>query len=153
MAHVWIITVLSLWICCFSSGYTKEEACKWDLENERGLDPESFDDGANSVHLPHISDSIGCQQACCRKGDCQLAMLGTPADGTAECFLVSCMKDGKDVCVLRHSSQFKVFRKVTPAAQQAEGNARNGTCTGRLTRSQNALYILEWIRLKCLTLL
>lgn len=146
MAHFWIIIGLNLWICCISSGYATEEACKWDLKDELGLDPQSFDDGASSAHLPNISDSIGCQLACCRKGDCQLAILGTPADGTAECFLVSCMKDGKDVCVLRHSSQFKVFRKmVSPAAQLTEGYARLGTCAGRLTWSKNALSILEWI--------
>lgn len=134
MAHFWIIMGLNLWICYISSASTTEEPCKWDMKDEFGLHPQTFDDGASSVHLPNISDSIGCQLACCRKRDCQLAMLGTPADGTTECFLVSCVKDGKDVCALRPNSQFKVFRKMAPA-QPTEGFSRIRTCAGR----QNAV--------------
>ncbi|XP_041919758.1 kunitz-type protease inhibitor 2 [Alosa sapidissima] len=138
MAHFWITIGVYLSICYICSGYAREEACKWNLNAELGLDPQSFDDGASYIaHLPNISDSIGCQSACCRRGDCQLAILGTPADGTAECFLVSCVNDGKDVCVLRPSSQFQVFRKmlVSPA-QPTEGYARLHTCTECCTSPQ-----------------
>lgn len=88
------------------------------------LDPRSLDNGASSDHLPYVSDSAICQAACCGKDDCHLAMMATPADdGTPECFLVNCMKDGNDVCVLQPSNGFKVFRK-TPSA------AKSGTCAG-----------------------
>ena len=141
MGHFWTIVDVYLSICCICSVYAIKEACKWDRSGELGLDPQSLDDGASySAHLPNISDSDGCQMACCLREDCQLAMLGTPADGTTECFLVNCLKDGKDVCILRPSSQFKVFRKmqVSPA-QLSEGHTRDGTCTGRLTGLLSAI--------------
>ncbi|KAL2096432.1 hypothetical protein ACEWY4_008580 [Coilia grayii] len=125
MVYFWTTTVVYLLLCCICSGYATNSTCKWRLYDDLGLDVRSLDDGANyAAHLPDISDSNGCQMACCARDDCQLAILGTPADdGVAECFLVSCMKDGNDVCRLQPSSQFKVFRKMASPAQSA------GTCT------------------------
>ncbi|KAF4104058.1 kunitz-type protease inhibitor 2 isoform X2 [Onychostoma macrolepis] len=124
-------------LCCLSV----LNACKWDPDSEleQGLDVSSFDNGAAYLaHLPEITDAEQCQSACCERDDCQLAVIGTPADdGSPECFLVSCMKDGKDVCVLTQSTQFKVYRKILDSTDQkpqneAEVRSVNGTDHCRL---------------------
>ncbi|KAL0174120.1 hypothetical protein M9458_030088, partial [Cirrhinus mrigala] len=96
---------------CFTATIVGFLYCLWDPDTklEQGLDISSFDNGAAYLaHLPNISDAEQCQNACCEREDCQIALIGTPADGRPECILVSCMKDGKDVCVLTQSTQFKV---------------------------------------------
>ncbi|XP_023822337.1 kunitz-type protease inhibitor 2 isoform X1 [Salvelinus sp. IW2-2015] len=118
MKQVWSYGVLFLLRAVLVRGQFDEEkqGCAWDVDTnpDQGLDPKSLEAGARHLaHLPEISDSKGCQDACCGNQDCQLALIGTPADGTSECFLVSCMKDGKDVCVLQFDTQFKVYRKKT----------------------------------------
>ncbi|KAI2656123.1 Actinia tenebrosa protease inhibitor [Labeo rohita] len=100
-------------------------ACNWDPDTklEQGLDMSSFDNGAAYLaHLPDISDAEQCQNACCEREDCQIALIGTPADGKLQCILVSCMKDGKDVCVFTQSTQFKVYRKIVHRADQESQN-------------------------------
>ncbi|XP_067102639.1 kunitz-type protease inhibitor 2 [Osmerus mordax] len=90
--------------------------CAWDTEAdpEQGLEPMSYENGArNLAHLPEITDMEGCQRACCNNKDCQLAMIGRPADGMAQCYLVTCIKDGQDVCTLGPSTQFQVYRKTS----------------------------------------
>uniref|UniRef100_A0A8C2HN19 Serine peptidase inhibitor, Kunitz type, 2 n=1 Tax=Cyprinus carpio TaxID=7962 RepID=A0A8C2HN19_CYPCA len=118
MAQVCFTASLVGLLCCLSV----LNACKWDpdTELEQGLDISSFDNGAAYLaHLPEITDAERCQSACCERDDCQLAVIGTPADdGRPECILVSCMKDGKDVCVLTQSTQFKVYRKILDSADQ-----------------------------------
>ncbi|XP_051534832.1 kunitz-type serine protease inhibitor 6-like [Myxocyprinus asiaticus] len=132
MAQVWFTASFVGVLCSLSA----LKACTWDsnTELEQGLDPRSFDDGAGYLaHLPNISDAEECQQACCDKDECQLALIGTPADGKPECMLVSCMKDGKDVCVLMPSTQFKVYRKTQVISadeerqNEADVNAVNTT--------------------------
>lgn len=118
MKQAWSCGVLFLLLAVPVRGQLDEEkqGCAWDVDTnpDQGLDPKSLEAGARHLaHLPEISDSKGCQDACCGNRDCQLALIGTPADGTPECFLVSCMKDGKDVCVLQFDTQFKVYRKKT----------------------------------------
>lgn len=118
MKQVWSGGVLFVLLAVLVRGQLDEEkqGCAWDVDTnpDQGLDPKSLEAGARHLaHLPEISDSKGCQDACCGNRDCQLALIGTPADGTPECFLVSCMKDGKDVCVLQFDTQFKVYRKKT----------------------------------------
>ncbi|XP_077064713.1 kunitz-type protease inhibitor 2 isoform X2 [Siphateles boraxobius] len=96
-------------------------ACEWDPDTavEQGLDLSSFDNGAAYLaYLPEISDKEQCQNACCEREDCQIALIGTPADGSPECRLVNCLKDGKDVCVLTQSTQFQVYRKFRDTADQ-----------------------------------
>lgn len=123
MAQVCFTASLVGLLCCLSV----LNACKWDpdTELEQGLDISSFDNGAAYLaHLPEITDAERCQSACCERDDCQLAVIGTPADdGRPECILVSCMKDGKDVCVLTQSTQFKVYRKILDSADQETRNA------------------------------
>ncbi|XP_016308370.1 papilin-like isoform X1 [Sinocyclocheilus anshuiensis] len=118
MAQVCFTASLVGLLCCLSV----LNACTWDpdTELEQGLDISSFDNGAAYLaHLPEITDAEQCQSACCERDDCQLAVIGTPADdGRPECILVSCMKDGKDVCVLTQSTQFKVYRKILDSADQ-----------------------------------
>ncbi|XP_052432894.1 kunitz-type protease inhibitor 2-like isoform X1 [Carassius gibelio] len=132
MAQVCFTASLVGFICCLSV----LNACKWDpdTELEQGLDVSSFDNGASHLaHLPEITDAERCQRACCERDDCQLAVIGTPADdGRPECILVSCIKDGKDVCVLTQSTQFKVYRKIPDSADpepqnKAEVRSKRGT--------------------------
>ncbi|XP_073674045.1 kunitz-type protease inhibitor 2 [Garra rufa] len=121
MAQVCFTATIVGFLCCLSV----LNACKWDpdTELEQGLDISSFDNGAAYLaHLPEISDAEQCQNACCEREDCQIALIGTPADGRPECILVSCMKDGKDVCVLTESPQFKVYRKIQQSADQESQN-------------------------------
>ncbi|XP_041733425.1 tissue factor pathway inhibitor [Coregonus clupeaformis] len=125
MKQVWSGGVLFLLLVVLARGQLDEEkqGCAWDVDTDpdQGLDPKSLEAGARHLaHLPEM-DCKGCQDACCGDQDCQLALIGTPADGTSECFLVSCMKDGKDVCVLQSDSQFKVYRKKTqPKTKKVE---------------------------------
>ncbi|XP_070983215.1 kunitz-type protease inhibitor 2-like isoform X2 [Oncorhynchus clarkii lewisi] len=118
MKQVWSSGVLFALLAVLVRGQLGEEkqGCAWDVDadTDQGLDPKSLDAGASYLaHLPEISDSMGCQEACCGYQDCQLALVGASADGPSECFLVSCMKDGKDVCALQSDTQFKVYRKKT----------------------------------------
>lgn len=123
MAQVWLTCVVGV-LCCLSL----LNACTWDpnTDVEQGLDIKSYDNGAAYLaYLPEISDPGECQQVCCDRDDCQIALIGTPADGKPECRLVSCMKDGVDVCVLTPSTQFQVYRKI-----DATGDVRAPFTTG-----------------------
>ncbi len=133
MAQVCFTAAIVGLLCCLSV----LNACKWDPDTalEQGLDASSFDNGAAYLaHLPEITDSEQCQSACCERDDCQLALIGTPADsGRPECFLVSCVKDGKDVCVLTESTQFKVYRRILDSPDQEpqnEAEVRSVNSTG-----------------------
>uniref|UniRef100_A0A8C2FF49 Serine peptidase inhibitor, Kunitz type, 2 n=1 Tax=Cyprinus carpio TaxID=7962 RepID=A0A8C2FF49_CYPCA len=120
MAQVYFTASIVGFLCYLSV----LNACKWDPELEQGLNISSFDNGAAFLaYLPEISDAEQCQNACCERDDCQLAVIGTPADGRPECRLVNCVKDGKDVCVLTQSTQFKVYRKILDSADQETRNA------------------------------
>ncbi|KAK7171702.1 hypothetical protein R3I93_004108 [Phoxinus phoxinus] len=118
MAQVRFTTSIVGFLCCLSV----LNACEWDPDTdvEQGLDFSSFDNGAAYLaYLPDISDKEECQNACCEREDCQIALIGTPADGSPECRLVNCLKDdGEDVCVLTQSTQFKVYRKIQDTADQ-----------------------------------
>ncbi|XP_048017168.1 kunitz-type protease inhibitor 2 [Megalobrama amblycephala] len=121
MAQVRFIAPIVGFLCCLSV----LNACKWDPETdvEQGLNISSYNDGAASVaYLPDISEEE-CQKACCEIDDCHIALIGTPADdGRPECRLINCLKDGKDVCVLTQSSQFKVYRKILNTPEQEPQN-------------------------------
>ncbi|KAG7321931.1 hypothetical protein KOW79_014789 [Hemibagrus wyckioides] len=100
-------------ICLFGTGIVlAQEGCSF-TELNQGLALKSWDAGANlSAHLTDISDQSECKNACCSREDCQLAMITTPADGSPQCFLVNCMKDGKNVCVLEPSDHSKAYIKT-----------------------------------------
>uniref|UniRef100_A0A4W5QPC0 Serine peptidase inhibitor, Kunitz type, 2 n=1 Tax=Hucho hucho TaxID=62062 RepID=A0A4W5QPC0_9TELE len=116
MKQVWSGGVLFVLLAVLVRGQLDEEkqGCAWDVDPDQGLDPKSLDAGARYLaHLPEMADSKGCQDVCCGYQDCQLALVGTPVHGTSDCFLVNCMKDGKDVCLLQSDTQFTVYRKKT----------------------------------------
>ncbi|XP_056613650.1 kunitz-type protease inhibitor 2 [Triplophysa dalaica] len=121
MAQVWFTCVIGF-LCCLPL----LNACTWDpnTDVEQGLSIKSYDNGAAYLaYLPEISDDEECQQACCDRDECHLALIGTPADaGKSECRLVSCIKDGVDVCVLTPSTQFKVYRKIDSAGDVLNQN-------------------------------
>ncbi|KAK3560946.1 hypothetical protein QTP86_023136 [Hemibagrus guttatus] len=100
-------------ICLFGTGIVlAQEGCVF-TELNQDLDRKSWDAGANiSAHLTDISDERECQNVCCTRQDCQLAMIITPADGSPQCFLVNCMKDGKNVCVFEPSNHSKAYFKT-----------------------------------------
>ncbi|XP_059931843.1 kunitz-type protease inhibitor 2 isoform X1 [Gadus macrocephalus] len=119
---VWVVILLLNAV--FPTSYSA--VCEWDwkIDAAQGLDPSSLDAGARKLSvLRDVHDMEHCQMACCAETACQLAMIGTPADGTPECQLVSCMQDGRDVCLLQPSTQFKVYRKKT----QVETDRQNAT--------------------------
>lgn len=132
MAQVRFIASIVGFLCCLSV----LNACKWDPETdvEQGLNISSFNDGAAYVaYLSEVSDEEQCQKACCEFEDCQIALIGTPADdGKPECRLVNCLKDGKDVCVLTRSTQFKVYRKILDTADQETQNEARSVNTGKI---------------------
>ncbi|XP_030633148.1 kunitz-type protease inhibitor 2 [Chanos chanos] len=108
-----VAVVVCLLSACLVHGQDTAE-CAWDsnVALEQGLNIKSFDDGASyAARYPEISDAQKCREACCQREDCQVALMGTPADALAECFLVNCVKDGKDVCLFQPDTQFKVYRK------------------------------------------
>lgn len=101
---------LLVFVCLLETGLVLgQERCVF-TELNQGL---NWDAGANySAHLADISDESECQKICCTREDCQLALIETPADGSPQCFLVNCMKDGEDVCVLEASDHSKAYRKT-----------------------------------------
>ncbi|XP_067451749.1 kunitz-type protease inhibitor 2 [Thunnus thynnus] len=96
--------------------------CDWDqsIDPDQDLDPASLAAGARNLgRIMEVSDPESCRAACCDEADCDLALLGFPADGAPQCALVSC-GSRRDSCVLQPSTQFKVYRKnVKPEPRQA----------------------------------
>ncbi|XP_036417157.1 kunitz-type protease inhibitor 2 [Colossoma macropomum] len=110
----------SVCLLCAAAVFAQQDGCNWDsnAEVKQGLSPDSLDAGATyAAHLPEVQEDGRCREECCRREDCQLALIGTPADGKPECFLVNCMKEGKDVCVLLPSTQFRSYRKSSESHQ------------------------------------
>lgn len=122
MAQVCFTASIVGLLCCLSV----LNACEWDPDTDvqQGIDLSSYEDGAAYLlYLPEISDDAQCQSACCERDDCQIALIGTPADdGRPECSLVRCMHEGKDVCVLSPSTQFRVYRKIRVTADPETQN-------------------------------
>ncbi|KAL7848789.1 hypothetical protein SRHO_G00204120 [Serrasalmus rhombeus] len=121
----------SVYLLCAAAVLAQQDGCEWDSNAEvnRGLSPDSLGAGATyAAHLPKVQEDGRCREECCGREDCHLALIGTPADGTSECFLVNCMKEGKDVCVLLPSSQFRSYRKSSESQQPKElGEPRSST--------------------------
>uniref|UniRef100_A0A3Q2TBH4 Kunitz-type serine protease inhibitor 6 n=1 Tax=Fundulus heteroclitus TaxID=8078 RepID=A0A3Q2TBH4_FUNHE len=95
--------------------------CDWDPSTDpnQGLHPDSLGAGARYLgQMQEVSNPEICRGACCQEADCDLAVVGQPADGGLQCMLVSCGSGG---CTLQHSSQFQVFRRTgrSEAGQEA----------------------------------
>ncbi|KAI4795210.1 hypothetical protein KUCAC02_031571 [Chaenocephalus aceratus] len=80
------------------------QACDWDPDLNPNQQLLSVPD---STRVLEVSGPQACQAACCSDPDCDLALLGLPADGLPQCMLVRC----RDHCVFQPSSQFRVYRK------------------------------------------
>lgn len=117
---------LFAFFCILGAGLVLgQEECVF-TELNQGLDPKSWDAGANySAHLPNISDEQECREVCCAREDCQLALIETPADGSPQCSLVNCMKDGKDVCVLEARGHSKAYRKIQVSDRANSSTGKN----------------------------
>ncbi|KAG7225963.1 hypothetical protein INR49_018564 [Caranx melampygus] len=104
---------LRLLALCFTmvcSGLAQE--CDWDLSvaPDQGLDLGA--PGIKMLSLTRVASTPeSCKAACCDEPECDLALVGYPADGEPQCTLVSCMSSGEDACVLQPSSQFKAYRR------------------------------------------
>ncbi|XP_022594186.1 papilin-like [Seriola dumerili] len=88
--------------------------CDWDqsIDPDQGLDLAS--PGVKVLQLGQlveVTDPESCRAACCNEPNCDLALVGYPQDSGPQCLLVSCESQGRDVCVLQPSSQFKVYRR------------------------------------------
>ncbi|XP_035011029.2 kunitz-type protease inhibitor 2 isoform X1 [Hippoglossus stenolepis] len=87
--------------------------CTWDSS----IDPDQVQDGDSGFVLGEAEalDPQRCQEKCCAESDCDVAVVGYPADGGPQCELWSCgnqnQNQNRQVCVFRRSSQFQVFRK------------------------------------------
>jgi len=120
---IWLLLVPVLLLLPVLQG-AGGQVCDWEPDSAQGLDPRSLEAGARRLSvLRDLRDSASCREACCSEPRCQLALLGVPADGRPECWLVGCLQDGRDVCLLQPASQFTVSRKKnsssppTPAAR------------------------------------
>ncbi|KAI9513680.1 hypothetical protein NQZ68_040578 [Dissostichus eleginoides] len=96
------------------------QACDWDPD----LNPDQqLLSGPDPALLLEVSGPRACRAACCSDPDCDLALMGLPADGLPQCMLVRC----RDHCVFQPSSQFKVYRKKSlslPGSQALEPGER-----------------------------
>ncbi|KAK5904107.1 hypothetical protein CesoFtcFv8_005704 [Champsocephalus esox] len=96
------------------------QACDWDPLLNPNQQLLSIPD---STRVLEVSGQEACQAACCSDPDCDLALMGLPADGLPQCMLVRC----RDHCVFQPSSQFRVYRKKSlslPGNQALEPGER-----------------------------
>ncbi|KAM9468978.1 kunitz-type protease inhibitor 2 [Clarias gariepinus] len=124
------VLVLAL-VCLLGTGLVQgQNGCEF-TELNQGLSPDSL---ANQDHLVDISDVQKCQDVCCTRDDCQLALIETPADGSPQCFLLNCIKDGKDVCVFEASTSSKVYRKTNVSRDYCRLEKAVGHCRAAFPR-------------------
>nr|XP_019961120.1 PREDICTED: kunitz-type serine protease inhibitor 6-like [Paralichthys olivaceus] len=94
--------------------------CTWDSS----IDPDQVRDGDSGVVLGEVEalDPQSCREKCCDMPDCDVAVVGYPADGGPQCELWSCpnQEQGREVCVSRPSSQFSVFLKQVKKVSSKE---------------------------------
>ncbi|XP_063350484.1 kunitz-type protease inhibitor 2 [Pelmatolapia mariae] len=95
--------------------------CSWNQSTNHVPDFEAG--GARLLDNVLELDPKSCRARCCALPDCDLAVVGFPADGPTHCKLVGC-GDGHDACALRPSSQFDVYRKLV--AEKPDGEAQEG---------------------------
>lgn len=101
--------------------------CNWDpsVDQNQGLNPTSLTAGARLLgEWSSVSTADDCRAACCAHKDCDLALVGVPADAGPQCQLVDCRSRGRDVCAFKTSSQFQVFRRVRADARE-DGDSGN----------------------------
>lgn len=115
------LRLLTLCFMIFCSGLAQE--CHWDLSVAPGQGLDLAAAGIKMLPLARVANSPeSCKSACCDQPDCDLALVGYPADGEPQCMLVSCTSTGQDACVFQPSTQFTVYRRSekTKAADSGE---------------------------------
>lgn len=132
---------------CVSAVVSQENSCVWDSDEDvnQGLDPDSIEEGATyAASLPEVQDDELCRDRCCGRSDCHLALIGTPADGLPQCFLINCMKNGQDVCTLMPSTQFRSYRKtgvkIEPRSLTNNTSTSTSTSSNSSTGKRQALF-------------
>ncbi|KAK2846444.1 hypothetical protein Q5P01_009443 [Channa striata] len=118
----WFSTsLLALWFLICSG---MALGCDWDksVDLHQDLDPVAMQ--SLQIRLDHavrVVTTEECQVLCCNDPNCDMALIGFPADGPKQCLLVNCWAHGWDQCTLRNSSQFNVYRrKVDPKTREAQ---------------------------------
>ncbi|KAK5621387.1 hypothetical protein CRENBAI_007610 [Crenichthys baileyi] len=109
-----------LFALCFLLQAGLGQTCDWDQSTDpnQGLAPDSWAAGARYLNYSReVSDPENCRTACCEVADCDLALVGLPADGGLQCMLVSCGPAG---CTLQQNSQFQVFRRNVQSEAEQE---------------------------------
>ncbi|XP_069029260.1 kunitz-type protease inhibitor 2 [Embiotoca jacksoni] len=76
------------------------------FDPHQALDPDFLD--VTRLRTHNESDPESCWAACCADPDCDLSLVGLPADGGPRCLLVTC---GSGACAMKPSDQFTVYRK------------------------------------------
>ncbi|KAF7699995.1 kunitz-type protease inhibitor 2 [Silurus meridionalis] len=134
MARLFLLASL----CLFGSGLVLgEDTCVFTHLN-RSLNPKSLDAGANySGQLVGFDNELQCRDLCCSREDCHLALIQKLGDGFPQCFLVNCMKNGENVCVLEESDNSKAFLKTLT---KTEGYCRAGKEVGLCRASMPRFY-------------
>lgn len=94
--------------------------CEYDtsVDEAQGLNFVSAAGQAVMDVQDDVSDPEQCRERCCNRSDCDLALVGYPMDGPRQCMLVKCWVSGHDVCELKPSIQFKVYRKTTSSSRK-----------------------------------
>ncbi|KAF3852985.1 hypothetical protein F7725_013673 [Dissostichus mawsoni] len=81
------------------------QACDWDPD----LNPDQqLLSGPDPARLLEVSGPRACRAACCSDPDCDLALMGLPADGLPQCMLVRCRTTASSSPA--HSSRFTARR-------------------------------------------
>lgn len=101
--------------------------CDW--EHSPGTDQSLHTASVNAgdFHMddiPGVSDPESCRAACCDKPDCDMVLVGHPADGPPQCQLVKCLTQSRDACVFQPSTQLEVYRKKVKT--ETRGEAKEG---------------------------
>lgn len=118
----WTLLAVSVLVC---SGLALN--CDWEqsLGADQTLETASVNAGALHMdEVPEVSDPESCRAACCDKPDCDMAVVGHPADGPPQCLLVRCLTQSRDECVFQPRTQVDVYRKKVKA--ESRGEATDG---------------------------
>ncbi|KAJ8280704.1 hypothetical protein GJAV_G00057960 [Gymnothorax javanicus] len=121
MTELWYVVVFCVLVSSPVQGQENQECIgAFESTRQEGLDLDRW--ASLRGPLDNVSDAKTCLKACCAEEECHLAVVGTPQDGRAQCFLVNCVKDGEDVCRTKSQVNFAVYRK-----KKASTNAKDKT--------------------------
>lgn len=103
----------------FSTGWALK--CEYDtsIDEEQGLNFMHAVGRVATEPAEGVSDPDQCRERCCQSTECDMVQIGYPMDGLPQCTLVKCWVDGRDVCELEPSTQFKVYRRTSSVRRES----------------------------------